>query len=480
MIMPSRFGIESYGNYGFLLASFTSLNLLLDAGANNAFLTFLSQGRMDRGQAIRYLGWVSGVGLVIALIFATAPTSTLDKVLPEIARLDALSCFIGLFIQQQIFVASCAIGESQRRSNFTQSLAACAALIMLLIVFATPAGASPQRFFATTGLVYGSMALLASRHLKTLEVSGAWPQKNATSLPQAGWRDFRAYCTPLLGVTLISATCGYLTRLLVQVKNGPIEQAFINLGTQSGMPALLFTASITRIIWREVAEDHAQANNVRLRRIFDASVSLPFFLATLVLASIFAWGREIMTIVAAEPTAHHMAIFNLMLLSVSFQALGQIGSVFCHATGNNQLYFRVSSAASLSTLFLTWIASYKSINPWLPGALSLATWHFLSQATAAIFLTRGMALRIGSQFRVLRIFVLFAMVLAIIFFDRLALDALNIELPTKLCLFVALIGLQTGLLLLRWADLISPGCQSLVRDTIATATKKIGLTAYQP
>lgn len=69
LIVARGLGTANFGNYSFLLGSFTSIIALLDMGTSSAFYTFLSQRKHSPKFYLYYLSWLTvQFVLILALI----------------------------------------------------------------------------------------------------------------------------------------------------------------------------------------------------------------------------------------------------------------------------------------------------------------------------------------------------------------------------------------------------------------------------
>ena len=114
MVIARTLGPGEYGNFTFLLGSFTSLASLVDMASSSAFYTFISQRQRGRKFFLYYGGWVLFQLLILLLLVLFLPDSISKKIwLGHPFRLVFLA-LLASFAMKQLWRLAAQIGESIR------------------------------------------------------------------------------------------------------------------------------------------------------------------------------------------------------------------------------------------------------------------------------------------------------------------------------------------------------------------------------
>lgn len=367
ILLARALGVEQFGEYSFLLATFTALNLLLDSGSTNAFYTFLSQKPRSLAYILAYGAWQLFIlSSFSILLFWLIPDSLFSGIWVHTPRLTVVMAFVAIYFQQQIWISFSSLGESFRKTYLIQILNIIVTGLFLSLVYFVLIKTQKSSFFA--------YFLMSLSYFLTLLVSGTllWKQlKNKHLLAQAPFNlkematEFYKYCTPLAWNAAILFFTGFFNRWLVQKYFGNHDQAYVSAGQQLGMPALLITASLTRVLWKEVAEAAGNQEAQRVNKLFEKFIRFPFFFTSYICVFVIVWADEFSTLLLGPGYKEGLHVFQLMLFATIHQGLGQLLSVFFLASMKTRQYSLTSIGSALFGTLLTYslVAPQSAIVP---------------------------------------------------------------------------------------------------------------------
>ena len=80
VIIARSFGPAQYGNFNFLLGSFTALIVLVDMASSSAFYTILSKEKQGISFFLHYVIWLIIQLLIIVIIVLLLPETIKNKI----------------------------------------------------------------------------------------------------------------------------------------------------------------------------------------------------------------------------------------------------------------------------------------------------------------------------------------------------------------------------------------------------------------
>lgn len=354
VLLARSLGANVFGDFNFLIATFTALNTFLDSGSSNAFFTFQSQDPQSKRNvhlfgvslAVRFL-------IVAGLLAFIIPSSLLGRIWLGQSRGLIVLAFAGFFFSSPLNNFLVQIAEAGRRTIFIQSAQAALAMIHLALVAILYAAKqlSLAAVFALLVCEYALFALCLGRS----RAADYCPRGDAEPAWDQLMRQYLRYCSPLLFYCALSYFSDFADRWLLQYFGGSAQQGFFSLSHQFASIVLLATASLMNIFWKEIAEAQHQGDRERVRRLYRRSSRLLFFLAAAGAGFLMPHSRLLLLWAAGPAYQAAWPALTLMLLYPVFQTLGQLNGVFFYATEDTRTHVWLVSAGMLLGLPLTYL-----------------------------------------------------------------------------------------------------------------------------
>ncbi|MCX5788605.1 MAG: lipopolysaccharide biosynthesis protein [Elusimicrobia bacterium] len=381
MLLARGLGSAKYGDFNFLLASFAALQTGLDMGSSTAFYTFLAKGRGGLGHVRAYAGWLAARFALIALaVGLLLPGSWIAKLWFH-PRPLVLLAFCGFFFSVPLRTFLVQLAESIRESVLVQTAIAALAVFHL---------ASVTALLVTHTLSVPVLFILLVAEYALLGLFVRW-KLNWSAFKDAGavtLRDYGRYCAPLIAYSWLGFTCEFADRWLLQRFGGSAQQGFFSISQQFAGIALLATASLLNIFWKEIADAHHRGDQARARELYRNSCRALFFITAGAACFLVPHAKTLLVTLAGPSFETAWPALALMLLFPVFQTIGQLNGAFFLATEDTRTHVAIGSAGLLVGLPLTYLvlAPRSALVPGLDlGAAGLAArWSLLQVAMVGV------------------------------------------------------------------------------------------------
>ncbi len=353
MVVARGLGPHEYGNLAFLLGSFTAIRLVLDVASGQAFFTLSAQRPRSRAFYLYYAGWFSlfQLALPILLIVLLLPRAVVDTIWQSESRDRICLAFLATNFQYLLWPQVIQLGEVVRRTTIAQSLTIAISLVQFTVI----------------SLLYLMDALTLRLYLVTISAAVAMggltaffllPRPWHTDVPperfSAVFREFSAFCKPLIISMALQAFSGWTEVWLLQRYAGSVAQGFFALGLQISQIGLLATASLQNIFWREVAELEGSGENVRIHDVYLKTSRALLLTAGIPIAFMLPWSAQIVGLLLGPKYTGAAPIIAVMMLYPVAQTIVTLAIVMFSVMRQTHMLAVFSSGYAL--LYMT--ASY--------------------------------------------------------------------------------------------------------------------------
>jgi O-antigen/teichoic acid export membrane protein len=341
ILIARGLGASGYGDLNFLLASFAAISQLLDVGTSSAFYTFISQRRRSRNFALLYTGWMLAQFAVTALVVGLLlPSNLIQRIWVGHQRGIVLLAFGSSFMMTQLWGMVSALGEATRKTVFIQLTAVGQAVVHLaLVAILIHWGWLTVSF--VLWLLVGEYLLLAIFLGPRLWRWNLTEQSARNEASGAIFREFAAYCAPLVFYGWASFLYTFADRWLLQKFGGSEQQGFFAVGQQVAAISLIATTSILRVFWKEVAEARERQDHQRVQKLY-VSVARSLYFAGAGLSCLFIpYSRQILAWTVGISYEGAWLCLALMFLFPIHQSLGQIQGALFYASSETKTYARI-------------------------------------------------------------------------------------------------------------------------------------------
>ncbi|MDC1188011.1 lipopolysaccharide biosynthesis protein [Gammaproteobacteria bacterium] len=395
ILLARLIGPQDYGSMVFLTATFIAFQKLLDMSSTSAFFTFLSQRKRSTKFISFYWIWI-GIQFSVSLIFICLFLSDdlIDAIWQGESRALIVLAFVATFMQQNVWTIVSQMVEAKRQSVRIQKMNALFSILHLIII----AGLWFLEYlilpiiFISVIFEWGIASILASRIYYEVEDKNQIDFDNDTFYSVLN--EFWKYCWPFLPFVFLSCIQDLSSAWMLQEWGGSKQQAYYGIGLQFAAVALIFTSSLLRIFWKEIAEaQHMQKHETVASLYFKATRGL-FFVSAIFVGAISPWAKEIISIFLGKDYLSATIPLMLMLIYPAHQSLGQLGSAMLLATEN------VKAQVTLGAIFSTFgtIFAFIILSPYF-GLQLAATGLAIKMVTFQFIQVNAKAFVIAKIFR---------------------------------------------------------------------------------
>jgi O-antigen/teichoic acid export membrane protein len=373
LVIARTLGPGEYGNFSFLLGSFTSLASLVDMASSSAFYTFVSQRQRGRKFYYYYGGWVLFQLLILLLLVLFLPDSIRQEIWLGRPFGLVFLALIASFAMNQLWRLLAQIGESTRDTVGVQmrNLVLAVAYLFCVAVLAGFHVISIKNLFILNGLLYFLFSVLYARRIfKTGILSEETDEKLNVILGE-----FKTFCSPLVIYTGVGFLYSFADYWLLQKFGGSVQQGYYAIGARFSALSLIATTSILQVFWKEIAEANSLGNMERVRLLYQRVSRILYFLGAVISCVMIPFSSEILALLLGPSFQNAWLSLSLMFLYPIHQSMGQITGTMLYATGRTkaQSYIGILfMAISIPTAYLL-LAPSSAIVPGLQlGAMGLA------------------------------------------------------------------------------------------------------------
>ena len=363
ILLARGLGPELYGVFSFLLASFIAMVALLEMGTSSAFFTFISQRNRSKIFFAYYLGWLLIQFIIIILFIAVlAPDQWVEQIWKNQSRQLVLTAFIAVFLQQQIWTLIAQVGESQRLTSRVQLINCSIALVHLILIASLflyeQLTLSRIYFFISMEFV---IAFIVG--YKLLPIIYAENKEAFQEIVSEYWK----YCLPLIPFAWVSMVMRFVDTWLLQHFGGSVEQAYYAVSSQFATISLIATASVLRILWKEVADAQEKGHMDQVREIYHRTSRILFFLAAIISGFLIPWTPDIIRLFLGEEYIQGSFVMALMFLYPIHQSLGQVNGTMFYALQLTKPYVKIGIVFMIVSIIVVYfmLASPDSLIPGL-------------------------------------------------------------------------------------------------------------------
>jgi O-antigen/teichoic acid export membrane protein len=361
LLLARWLGPQDYGRMVFLLASFMAFRQFLDMGSSLAFFTFLSQ-RQRSARFVAIFGYWVGLQFLVALALVSValPDFLIARIWVGESRSLMVLALLATFMQGTVWTIASQMAEASRETIRVQRLNTLVVLIHLGAVLALwwLSQLAIPFIFAALAAEWAVAGWVAARMYRTHDSSQA-VESVPMDTPGSVWREFMAYCLPLIPYTWLGFAHDFADRWMLQNWGGAKEQAYYGVAQQFAAVALLATSSILRIFWKEIAEAHHNGDIPRVRRLYRKVSRMLYFAGAAMAGGLLPWAAEILQLTAGTAYAGGAVTLMLMFIYPVHQSMGQIGGTMLYATG----HVRIQVVLGIVFMAISLVTAYFMMAP---------------------------------------------------------------------------------------------------------------------
>lgn len=392
MLLARFLGPKDYGNMSFLLGTFLAMRQLLDMGTAQAFFTFMSQRLRTKLFVLSYFGWLAlQFFIVTAIIGIIFPGRWVETIWQGEHRLLIVMAFAAAFLQNSVWTSVQQALEAQRLTYKAQGISMVIIIVHLFAIVVL-------WHFGELGL-YSIFAAIFIEYLLASFIAYRYIEFSSTESEVITGREitrmFIRYSTPIFIYSLIGFLYSFADTWLLQNYGGSVKQAYYAVSSQFAAVALLASASITNIFYKEIAEAYHKHDMEKVKRIyFKVSRSL-FLIGAIVSCFLIPWAKDLLQNMLGESYASGYITLGIMFLYPIHQSMGQIGGSVLFATENVSLQVKIGIIFMLISILVSYLILAPANAP-IPGlnlaseglALKMLLMQFFQVNIIAYFIAR--------------------------------------------------------------------------------------------
>lgn len=320
---------KNYGDIMFLLGSFSALRLILDMGSSNAYYTLLSQRLRPLKFHITYFVWqLFQFTIASILIWLVIPDFIFAKLWLTFDRNYVMLAFIAVFMQQQIWQMINSIGESARKTTSVQVLNVIVSSTYLISIYISDS-LTVQRVLFLIAINYAISSCIAIFHFRNIIFMPSYDDLTHGKI----FEEFWIYCHPLILVSIIGFVYEFLDKWLLQLFGGSFEQGIFQISNQIAAVSLIFTTSVLRVFWKEIAWAWAHNDYEVVFKLHRRISRVLVMFSAIISGFLIPWSKQIILLTLGQRYIDSWQVLAIMLLYPIPQSLGQIGGTMLLASG---------------------------------------------------------------------------------------------------------------------------------------------------
>lgn len=374
-MVPRALGPAAYGDFSFLTNFFQQVVGFLNLNSSTAFYTKLSQRQQDRGLVIFYGYFTLSLGLALGffLVFCFAADLGRNIWPGQIV----LFIFFGALWAYMTFCAtvlgdmSDAYGLTVRAELVKMTLKIFSFLLVVILFWQH--WFSLLNFFLFHFIILLLTVWLLFRVIREggVSYSGRWRMPRE----QRGvyFREFAAFCTPLVVFTAFAVFEGILDRWFLQKFSGSVEQGLYSLAYQIGAICFLFASAMVPLVARELAVAFGKFDLDGMNRVFMRSTPLIYAIVAYFSCFLAVEARNVMLLFGGDAYAGAVVPISIMCFFPIHQTYGQLNASVFFATNRTLEYKNIGIALLFIGLPLTFfLLGPRSYGALQAGATGLA------------------------------------------------------------------------------------------------------------
>lgn len=365
MLIARNLTPEHYGEFAYLIFTFTTIRVLLDTGSSNAFMTFTSE--RPRGKNFyKFFTKILSIQFVIPLlVILFSPNYIISSIWETLNRDLLVLAFVSVFLQNTIWGIAVSYGESIRATGKVAVLSCLISIVhFFIILFYTRNFDIDISNIYTLVIIEFTLAFLVSIYWLKFHFDSSDEDCNKEIS-----NSFKSFCIPLFFQLCLSSCYLFLERWLLTKSRGFEEQAFFSLGLQVSAVTLIATTSILKIMWKEVSQLNYEKKSNQVGQLYMTITKSLFSFSVLVVSSILPWTEEFISLLLGDEYKNGLWVFVVLLFLPVYQSLGQVAATMFMSLGLTKKYSKISVMLIIPNIVLT----YYILSPqsYLIGGLGL-------------------------------------------------------------------------------------------------------------
>ena len=403
-IIPRMLGPDNYGNFHFLIYTFTQIISFIGSG-NNFFATRLAENLNDYGLKRFYWNFVIlSSGLIIICFIIASSIGINNVILPGqnmqyiwMAILLVLGLFFSNIIRLMIDIYGLTI-----RGEITFILSKILALIILVIIYLSNwhslSSVFVYNYFIVIFIILGLL-----RILKKNDISVYPTKKNSPKKTKAYISAFYEYSFPLYTFASVGLFIDYLRRWLLQYFGGSIEQGYFSISNTISSFIIMFSSAIAPLLLREFSISMGKGDFKRISSLFKRFIPMFYSIAAYFSIFIMLQSSKVTMFIGGEEFNNAIIPVAIMALYPIYYTTNNIIYALLFSTRKTKLYRNIGVTIKVIglpfTFFLLAPKKYFGLDSGATGfAIGMLLFTFLSYNIYLWFSTRYLQISFRNLF----------------------------------------------------------------------------------
>ena len=357
IILAKSLGPLDYGRMTFLLSTFIAIKSLLDMGTSSAFFTFLSRKRMSFYFVRNFWLWVLLQFLISLIVVGfILPQSSIEAIWKGETRLLVILALIAVFMQFTVWPIASQMAEASRENIKVQKVNLLTTCFhsSIIVFLASNESISLKVIFCVILIEWSLAGFIVSRFYK-YNISDYHVQTSDDVSSNKVFRSFILYCLPFIPYVWLGFASEFADRWILQSFGGAVEQAYFSIGLQFASIALIATASVVKIFWKEVAELNENGHVEEIKNFFLISSRSIFIFTALLGCYLVPCSEYIIVSLLGNDYINGSFALSVLFIYPIHQSLGQISSTIFLAIGLTTSYVVIGCFHCIVSIIIAYI-----------------------------------------------------------------------------------------------------------------------------
>jgi len=382
---------DLYGDFAYLLFTFTTIKTVVDAGTSSAFMTFISEKSQSKKFFVAYILLLLGQFSVVCLFVLLINVEIVNSIWGELPREVVFFAFLSVFFQSVLWNAVSSLAESIRETKIVAIGSLIISIFHFIVIYLLIYGQSLSLsvIYIIVALEFLVLSLFAIKIILKKHVSffsGSDDEESFSSI----YLKFYRYSLPLLLYIILSSLYLFFERWLLYKFAGSSSMAYFSVGVQVSAVALIATTSILKIFWKEIAEANSNSDYLKVKGIYEKITTNLTLFSVVLIAFSLPWVELFADTFLGSEYSEGVLVFSVLLILPIYQSLGQLNSTMFYSLSFTKQYSKLAILLLLPNVVISYfiLAPQEMVIPGYGlGPLALAIKYVLFQFCTVNILT---------------------------------------------------------------------------------------------
>ena len=355
-IIPRMLGPSLFGDYKFLLYSFTQFTSLIGSG-NNFLSVELAKNHYDKILISFYWTFILTSGILASIFLIPILNSNLYTTLFPGQNIFYL--WLAFFLTFFIFIAqvlesmtdSCGLTKNGSIVNLLARVISVIFLLLFLFIF------NWKNIFSVFSFSYISAFLLIVGFIGVLKIKNIpilYFKISFYDLKQK-FNSFYKYSSPLFFLSIVALPLSFLSRWILQTFGGSLQQGYFSLSDSLSSFVITFSNSFIPLLLREFSISFNDKDINHMSSLFNKSISFLFAISSFFSVFLLLNASKATLLLGGKTFEGAILPMSIMLLYPIPYITNNIIYAFIYSTNRTVLLRNVMVISSIFGVLITFI-----------------------------------------------------------------------------------------------------------------------------